>query len=188
MKKRLDQYTVSQFIDIACGDYSSIDADTETAKHVAASLMEQYNNASDPVSAKARLLEEENFSRCKAKSTLYRILLNLINVYGAYDDVRDVLNLTGNTNVASRDDESLKGKLEQMLRSEEGSYERIGKERRESIKGEPSEEAFRAFFDRQTAWLMTHFKFSISHETMSASVYANLVHTAQRQQRQQAAK
>ena len=59
MKKRLDQFTMAQFIDIACGDYSSIGADPETSKQVANSLLEQYNNMADPVSAKARLLEDE---------------------------------------------------------------------------------------------------------------------------------
>ena len=51
MKKRLDQFTMAQFIDIACGDYSSIGADPETSKQVANSLLEQYNNMADPVSA-----------------------------------------------------------------------------------------------------------------------------------------
>lgn len=178
---------MSQFIDIACGDYSHIDADNETARAVATSLIEQYNNASDPASAKSRLIESGKLAKSRAKIILYRILLNLINVCDAYDDVRGVLNLSGDSNIARRDDAGLKLKIEQMLRSEESRYERMEHEMRENLTGELSEEEFRASFDRQTAVLMTHFKLSISHESISASVYANLVHMANRQQKQQQA-
>ena len=188
MKKRLDQYTMLQFIDIACGDYSHIDADSETARAVAASLIEQYNNASDPASAKSRLIENVKLAKSRAKIVLYRILLNLINIYDAYDDVRGVLNLSGDSIIASRDDAGLKLKIEKMLRSEESRYERMEMEIHENMTGEMSEEEFRASFDRQTAVMMTHFKLTISHESISASVYANLVHMANRQQLQQAAK
>lgn len=185
MKERLDQFTMSQFIDIACGNYSHIGADGETAKRIASKLLEQYNNISDPASAKSRLLDEEKLGKSSARVKMYRILLNLINIYGAYEAVRNVLTLSGQTNIAKLDDDGIKAKLEQLLRSEESQQEREAKERQNNPLQNVSEEEVRASFDQQTAWLMTHFKFSISHEAISASVYANLVNTACRQHRRQ---
>lgn len=184
MKDRLDQYTMAQFIDVACGDFSSIGAEPDNARSIAESLVEQYNNAADPVSAKARLLESERGSRYDAKIKLYRILLNLIHIYEAYDDVRTILETAGYSNIAKREDKSLKAKIEQMLRTEESNLERMKNERGENQRKDISEYDFRASFDRQTASLMAHFKFSICHDSISASVYANLVNMACRQQRQ----
>ena len=188
MKQRLDQFTMAQFIDIACGDYSAIDSDGEKAKNIASNLMEQYNIAADPASAKARLLEVERISKNDAKIKLYRILLNLINVFGDYDDVRDILKLAGQGNIARRDDASLKAKIEQMQRTEEALRERMEDERKKTPLQDASEDDIRASFDQQTARLMAHFKFAINHDSISASVYANLVNMACREPRQQKGK
>lgn len=185
MKKELSRYTMAQFIDIACGDYSCIIAGTEKKERVAESLIAQYNDMSDPVSAKARLIDREKIARNECKIALLRIILNLINVYGAYQEVRDVLGVCGYSHLLNRDDEKLKAKLEQMLRSEEFLKKRMQEERQEENK-DVSEEDIRNSFDEQTASLMAHFKFSINHEKISASVYANLVNMACRQQRKQA--
>ena len=188
MKQRLDQFTMAQFIDIACGDYSAIDSYGEKAKDIASNLIEQYNIAADPASAKARLLENERISKNDAKIKLYRILLNLINVFGAYDDVRDILRLAGQDNIAKRDDASLKAKIEQMQLTEKALRERMEDERKKTPLQDASEDDVRASFDQQTARLMTHFKFAINHESVTASVYANLVNIACKQQRQQVGK
>lgn len=197
MKKRLDQFTMSQFLDIACGNYSSIGADTETAKQIAASLMEQYNNVADPTTARVRLLDDERFARSGARIKLYRIMLNIINLYEtcreegvqeAYDDVRGILILAGQDRVAECDNAGMKSKIEQMLRSEESKHERMESERKANTPADMSEDEFRASFDMQTARLMAHFKFSINHDRVTASVYANLVNMACKQQRQQASK
>ena len=188
MKLRLDQFSMAQFIDIACGDYTAINAKDDVARNIASDLMEQYNIVADPVSAKARLLDNERICKNSAKIKLYRILLNLINVFGAYDETRDILNITGQSNVSKRDDASLKAKIEQMLRTEEALRERTESERKENILQQASEDDVRASFDKQTARLMAYFKFSINLENVSASVYANLVNMACKQQRQQAAK
>ena len=188
MKRRLDQFTMAQFIDIACGDYSAIDSDGEKARNIASNLMEQYNIAADPASAKARLLENERISKNDAKVKLYRILLNLINVFEAHDEVREILIVAGQGNIAKRDNDSLKSKIEQSLRSEEALRERLEDERKGNPLQNASEEDVRASFDQQTARLMAHFKFAINHDSVSASVYANLVNMACKQQRQQASK
>ena len=188
MKDRLDQYSMAQFIDIACGDYTHIDADAETARQIAGNLIDKYNNAADTVSTMSRLLEGEKAGKNDSKIKFYRILLNIINVYDAYDDVRDILKTAGLGNIANRGDESLKAKIEQMLRTEECLYERMMQERKGDLKGNVSEDELRASFDHQTARLMAHFKFTINHETISASVYASLVNMACKQQRQQASK
>ena len=178
---------MSQFIDIACGNLSHIGADKETAKKVAAGLIEQYNNLSDPTTAKARLIDGERFARSGAKVKLYRILLNLI-VIEAYNEVRDILTLAGQDRAAQLDNDGMKPRIEQMLRTEESKLVRMEEERKANATAELSEDDFRASFDKQTARLMAHFKFSINHDRITASVYANLVNMACKQQRQQASK
>lgn len=186
MKNRLDQYTMAQFIDIVCGDFSHIDAELKDARGIAESLIQQYNETSDPVASKVRLVENEKFGKSEAKVAFYNILLNIINVYGAYNDVRELLNSAHFTNISRRDDAGMKAKIEQLLRSEESNLLRLKKEREEDASLRHEEDT-RASFDKQTAALMVHFKMPISHETISASVYANLVNNFCRQQRQQAA-
>ena len=65
---------------------------------------------------------------------------------------------------------------------------RLLAEKKESMAGNTTIDDFRSEFDSQTAALIAHFKFSISHEHISASVYANLVNIACKQQRRQAEK
>lgn len=190
MKDRLDQYTMAQFIDIACGDYSHIDTDADTARRVAESLIARYNEVSDPVATRTRVVEKEKESKILAKMKLYRIILNLINVFDAYDDVRVILSEAKLTNISSvADNERMKAKIEQLLRSETSKYERMLKENQEDAGQENvSASEIRDSFDKQTARLMSHYKFAISHETISASIYASLVEMACRQQRQQVSK
>ncbi|MBO4551389.1 MAG: hypothetical protein J5733_11725 [Bacteroidaceae bacterium] len=188
MKKRLNQYTMAQFIDIACGDYSSIDAEPAEAKVIAESLIGQYNDTSDPTAARARLYEQKKTLRSKCKIALYSTLLNLVNIYKAYAEVRDILKTTDDADVAELDDEKIGERLELMIKQEVFQKERNEYERSKVKQdSEPTEEEIRCSFDRQTARLMAHFKFSINHDKISASVYANLVNMAIQQQRAQAA-
>lgn len=187
MKKRLNQFTMSQFIDIACGDYSSIGAKQEEARAIAENIIAQYNDMSDPVSAKARLYEQEKLSRNRCKTVLYATLLNLVNIYKAYDEVREILKTIGSTDVAELEDDKLSARLEQMLKQENFQRDRLEFERSKTEpEKEPTEDEIRSSFDRQTARLMAHFKFAITLERISASVYAHLVNMAIRQQRAQA--
>ena len=188
MKKRLNQFTMAQFIDIACGDYSSIGAKPEEARAIAENIIAQYNDMSDPASAKARLYEQEKFSRNRCKIVLFSTLLNLVNIYKAYDEVRDILKSIGSSDVAELEDEKLAARLEQILKQEKFQHDRMEYERSKSdADKEPTEDEIRSSFDRQTARLMAHFKFAITLERISASVYANLVNMAIRQQRAQTA-
>ena len=104
------------------------------------------------------------------------------------DEVRDILTIAGQGNIAKRGNDSMKSKIEQSLRSEEALRERLENERKNTPLQNASEDDVRASFDQQTARLMAHFKFAINHDSVSASVYANLVNMACKQQRQQAGK
>lgn len=187
MKERLDQFTIGQFIDIVCGDRSSIGAeDDKVAESVTLSLISEYNNIADPVSAKARVISGEHRARLKARLTTAKICSNLISVYGAYDDVRHILVECGYP-VSSYSDEKLKNKVEQIIRSVQSEIDRLNAEKEEEVADNVMQD-FRASYDAQTARLMAHFKMPIDHNTISASVYANLVNMACCQQRKQAIK
>ena len=188
MKTRLDQYTMAQFIDIVCGDRSHIDAENDDeAQKIALGLISAYNEIADPVGMKSRMIEREHGVKHSGKLTLLKICFNLMSVYGAYDDVRSILGQYGLA-VGHYADDRLKRKVEQLIRSEEAEQKRAQEERKEEQAVEDAATNFRASYDRQTARLMAHFKMPIDHNTISASIYANLVNMACSQQRQQAVK
>lgn len=187
MKERLDQFTMAQFIDIVCGDRSSIGAeDDKVAERVALSLVTEYNNIADPIAAKARVVEGEHKARLSAKIAVAKICMNLINVYGAYDEVRGLLEQSGFA-VSHYSDERLKKKVEQIIRSVQTDIDRTKTENQEEF-SENIIQDFRASYDMQTARLMAHFKMSIDYNTITASIYANLVNMACSQQRRSALK
>lgn len=184
MKERLDQFTMAQFIDIVCGDRSSIGAeDDKVAENVALSLITEYNSISDPIEAKARVVQGEHRARLSARLATAKICMNLINVFGAYDEVRHILDDCGYS-VSSYSDERLKNKVGQIIRSVQADIDRANADKREEIIENVTQD-LRASYDTQTARLMAHFKMPIDHNTISASIYANLVNMACSQQRKQ---
>lgn len=190
MKTRLDQFTMSQFIDIACGNYQCIEAPDElSGKAVAMSLISQYREIATPAQAKALIVENESVGKRNMRLVLLRVCLNLMNAFSAYDEVRDILKQAG-IGYRNADNAGLKVIVEQMIRKDESAAKRYQEEKKkemEELQGD-DEQTLRSSYDTQTAQLMTHFKMSIDHNTVSASIYANLVAIAHRQMEDRASK
>lgn len=173
MIERLDELTMAQYIDIACGDYALIDWDGKKA----AELIGEFEKISNPIRFAAALRERESNVKKKMKVLLYSVLLNLLAL-DADDKVREVLVEIGKGEYKDVDKEVLQKKLKQWLRTDKAAMEREAfmkeKERKESGVEERGPKQIRADFFTEVAVLMRHFKMPIDVHSINAEVYANL--------------
>ena len=153
MIERLNQITLSDFIELSCGNYACLLSDCKsmsesTLKEIASKLLVEYRSIVNPSNMKAMVMDKEDMLKERAKLLSLRICQALVSL-GFYDDVRQVL-----------------GQLNVERRSEE----------HKGSKATP--EQIRSSFDAEIAFLMTFFKMSIDSRVISAAVYANIVHQA----------
>lgn len=169
--ERLDQLTMVQFMDIACGDYKMLGGD----KVKAAELIGAFHRISDPAGYQALLQERVEDARRKARILLFSVMLTLLSL-DAEDDVRKLLEEIGKTRASRMEPEKMRMMVEQFLRSERAAQERAEKER---VKEEqPDARKLRADFYTEVSVLMRHFKMAIELNSINAEVYANLRHQA----------
>lgn len=169
--ERLDQLTMVQFMDIACGDYKMLGGD----KVKAAELIGAFHRISDPAGYQVILQEKIEDARRKARILLFSVMLTLLSL-DAEDDVRKLLEEIGKTRASRMEPEKMRMVVEQFLRSERAAQERAEKER---VKDEqPDARKLRADFYTEVSVLMRHFKMAIELNSVNAEVYANLRHQA----------
>lgn len=169
--ERLDQLTMVQFMDIACGDYKMLGGD----KVKAAELIGAFHRISDPAGYQVILQEKIEDARRKARILLFSVMLTLLSL-DAEDDVRKLLEEIGKTRASRMEPEKMRMIVEQFLRSERAAQERAEKER---VKEEqPDARKLRADFYTEVSVLMRHFKMAIELNSINAEVYANLRHQA----------
>ena len=170
MISRLDELTMAQFVDLACGDYSLVDGD----KKRAAEIIGDYRRISNPADYEASLSGGSRQARRKAMILIYSVLRVLLPLDGEAE-VKKILGELGRTRTASMDTERLKRFLEQMELSERAAYER---ERNEDDEKPVDAKQLRADFYKEASVLMRHFKMAIDLHSVNAEVYANLRHQA----------
>ena len=187
MIERLNQITLSDFIELSCGNYACLLSDCKsmsesTLKEIASKLLIEYRSIVNPSNMKAMVMDKEDMLKERAKLLSLRICQALVSL-GFYDDVRQVL---GQLNVDTRNmsDEQVISKIDYLLHSaifeQKRNEERRSEERRsEEHKGsKATPEQIRSSFDAEIAFLMTFFKMSIDSRVINAAVYANIVHQA----------
>ena len=169
--ERLDQLTMVQFMDIACGDYKMLGGD----KVKAAELIGAFHRISDPAGYQVILQEKIEDARRKARILLFSVMLTLLSL-DAEDDVRKLLEEIGKTRASRMEPEKMRVMVEQFLRSERAAQERAEKEREKEE--QPDARKLRADFYTEVSVLMRHFKMAIELNSINAEVYANLRHQA----------
>lgn len=182
MIERLNQITLSDFIELSCGNYACLLSDCKsmsesTLKEIASKLLVEYRSIVNPSNMKAMVMDKEDMLKERAKLLSLRICLALVSL-GFYDDVRQVL---GQLNVDTRNmsDEQVISKIDYLLHSAIFEQKRNEERRSEEHKGsKATPEQIRSSFDAEIAFLMTFFKMSIDSRVISAAVYANIVHQA----------
>lgn len=182
MIERLNQISLSDFIELSCGYYNCLLCDGETVseeelKERATKLIVDYRNIVNPSGMKALILDKEDLVKERARLLCLRICQNLISI-NCYDDVREVLKLF-DIDTRNMSEERLMSKIDNMIRTaifEQKRNEERRKEAGKSNKATP--EQIRSSFDTEIAFLMTYFKMNIDPRIINASVYANIVHQA----------
>lgn len=182
MIERLNQISLSDFIDISCGEYLCLLSENESKseeelKERAQKLIIDYRNITNSSGVKALILDKEDIMKERTRLLLLRICQTLIAVC-SFDEVREVL-MQMEVNAHNMDNEQLKSKLDYMLHIAIFEQKR-NEERRieEHSEKKATPEQIRSSFDSEIAFLMTYFKMNIDAHAVSAAVYANIVHQA----------
>lgn len=175
MKTRLDQLTMAQFIDLACGDTSVI-----TGKHNVVSegkvadavrdIVFEYRTIADASGAKSYIAQSGYVVKARTEEVIYKMCHNLLQ-FGELQRVREVMKICGIRNVDAMSDQRIAAEIKSRLEKARDKVARSG----DDDDSKKSVEDIRRSFDEQTASLMAYFKFQIDTESMKASLYAQLV-------------
>lgn len=175
MKEHLEQLTMSQFIDLLCGDMSVLLDKHEIVKPnklpvITRSIIMEYRAVADPGGNSAYLMQAEDMVKAKLRVIIFTMCHNLVS-FKQYGKAREVLvayGLSASKWNDNKTDGVVKAKLEQARRE-------LDTLNAENEKTKHQDANIRAGFDTLTATLMAHFKFQINTDTIKATLYANLV-------------
>lgn len=175
MIERLEQLSMSRFIDLACGDSSVLledgeKADAETLAEIRNSIVQEYREISDPTGNKSHIAFVEEIIKARIAVTVFSMCRNMLSI-GAYDNVREVLDSCG-ISASSMSDARLAAEVSSRLARANRDLDALAAPK--DADGIPAHE-LRNSFDAQTASLMSHFKFQIDVSSMKATLYAHLV-------------
>lgn len=182
MIERLNQISLSDFIELSCGNYNCLLSDSESVsddelKKIASKLITDYRNISNPTAMKALIFEKEDLVKEQSKLLSLRICQTFISI-NCYEDVRDILALL-DVDIRRMNNEQLQSKIDYMIHSALFMLKRNNEIRQEEYKVTKSTpEEIRSSFDSEIAFLMTFFKMNIDMYKTNAAVYANIVHQA----------
>lgn len=179
MKKRLDQLTLQQLIDLSCGDGSVLLDEGEKVGEVemlkaAASIMAEYKAVASPAQAKMDMLEREQASKLRMKEKCANICLLLCS-QNRHDMAREVLAELDVPDHLLVSDDAVRVRSQAIL--DEARYE-LGRiaERDDGKDGKRQKGDLRKTWLSEVAFVMSQLKMAIDMNTLNAAVYANLVH------------
>lgn len=183
MIERLNQISVSDFIEISCGNYECLLLDNESytedeLKKLVSKLIIDYRNIVNPTEMKALIIDKEEFVKEQSKILILRICQTLISI-NCFEDVRELIALLG-VDTNKMDIEQLISKVNYMFHSAIFEKKRNDERRHEAHEGnKATPEQIRSSFDAEIAFLMTFFKMNIDIHNTNAAVYANIIHQAE---------
>ena len=175
MIERLNQLSLAQFIELSCGDNSVLLEENENAsekemKQLASRFILEYRTLMNPTGVMA---EKENALKIDARIFLLKLCKSLCILEG-YEQVREALKESLPANLT---DDRLKKAVENMLHEAE-FYKKRTEDMAVADNPAINENAIRASFDSEIAFVMTYFKMQIDIHTINAAVYANIVQRA----------
>lgn len=174
MIERLEQLTMSQFVDMVSGNTDvlrgkhEIVAPDKLARAMRDIVME-YKEIADPTGAHEYLAKSENLAKARIALSVYSMCDNLVSM-GQRDRAREVLNECG-INTSPMDEQRLMAEIKSRMARAKRTISELEKE---DETGEDSEDIRRSF-DEQTGAMMSHYKFQIDVATIKATIYAHLV-------------
>lgn len=170
--RHLYDLTLAEFIDIYCGDYTSLRcAGEQEAKRTATAIIFEYQKAVAPAMYQSGLNSAKRDNDLRAKGIIFQMCSNLIALRG-YDDVRavyDQLRLSHRT----LSDEALAKDVANRLRAVNFDLKRRSETMPKEEPPRPPEERRSAFLS-DIAAVMTYFKFQIDVKSINAQIYADM--------------
>lgn len=162
MKSRLNQLTLSEFIELLCGNHLVLCAPGEVLpkEHLnqcAIKLIGEYRAIVNPVATKAMLVEYEDVTKQRIDILLLRICQTLMSL-NVYDDVREILQMI-DCGGLTMTEEQVKSKVEELLRTALFEQKRNDEMRQEEVHpNKLTPDQIRASFDAEIAFMMTFLK------------------------------
>lgn len=182
MKEHLSQLTMKEYIELMCGDDSILlegenKVTPQQLSIIKRNIIFEYKQIADTSGVMSYLSDEDNKKKTTLEVLLYQMCDTLIRMK-AFDEVRDILQKYGLRAFEMSEDklrETVKSRLNRVL----------SMQKRNNIQEDESEnltsEEIRIMFDKQTANLMTYFKFQINVCEIGAAIYANMVNQYNRE-------
>lgn len=184
MKKRLNELTVSQFIELVCGNETVLlnkkeKVDEDLLKTVSWEIIASYRMITDSTNLKSQLIDKEESLKIKVRILMFRMCQNLL-LGNAFDEIRKILKFLDET-TDDIEDSDLSKKLDELLQYALFEQHRIEDFHQEDTAGRRkcSPDDIRASFYAEIAFISTHFKMSFDINTLNAAIYANMVHQAE---------
>lgn len=173
MKRRLDEFTVSEFAELMSGNLDVLgkpEGSKEEIARVVRDIVIEYREIADPGGLRGYLVEGEDYSKARSTLALFTIC-NILVTLKKFDNVREILTEYG-MDASKMTDSRIAAEVKGKLAKAQSVIDKIEEEKLD-ISEEMGE--IRRNFDMQTAALMAHFKFQIDPSTMRATIYANLI-------------
>lgn len=190
MKSRLDQISIKQFIELACGDTSVLlsdgeDVDAAAVAKASTNLLRDFKRIALPSRAKMDMLDAEDGNKLVMKEKCLRICMALCD-QGKHEYAKEVLaELEVNVSTLDTPDKvarTCKAMLNDVVYEVERMQEHLDERKNGAAKQDASQ--MRNEWYKEVAWVMTVFKMSIDVDNVNACVYANLVFQASERMKQ----
>lgn len=175
MITHLEHLTMSQFIDLACGDTGVLLSKREfvarkKAEKAARDIIYEYRLIADSIGARQYLAQKEKEAKARIAFSVFLICNNLVAAC-EHSRVREVMKEYG-IDTSSMTDQRVTAEVKSRLERARRTIAEIEKAKDTT---DIDVSVLRASFDEQTASLMAHFKFQIDITKMKATLYAHLV-------------
>lgn len=175
MKEKLEQLTLSQFVNLVCGDTNVLLGHREIGNHhklaiATRNIVLEYRSIADPGGTGSYFKHVEDWIKAKINVIIFTMCSNLVAL-GQYGSAREILAEYG-MSASGWTDGRVDGTVQAKLAQSQRELEELETENDKVI---AEREKIRAQFDAQTASIMAHFKFQIDPATIKATLYANLV-------------
>lgn len=179
MKHKLYQITLSQLVDVYCGDGSVLLEEGEKPNQLEMEkaridILLEYRSVVDAAGYKSALNKQKGSIAAKTKVTIFKMCINLIAI-GGFDNVRQVYDEMKIAHRRMNDDELAKD-VKRRLKSAEFDYKRNcddNEKDMEEAEISTPEERRNAMID-DMSFVMTHFKFQIDPDRLNARAYATM--------------
>lgn len=175
MIEKLEQLTLSKFVDLVCGDTSVLlgaheVGNTNQITVATRNIVFEYRTIADPGGTNSYFKHVEDWIKAKISIIVFTMCHNLVSLK-QYDRVRDILGDYG-LSASKWNDSRVEGTVKAKLSQAQRELDEMETENESAV---AEREKIRSQFDTQTAALMAHFKFQIDPATIKATLYANLV-------------